>query len=83
LAVVTTQLAECTFVVKFGADRPFVAVEPAVAGLLISLDLKEGTTVEAARALAKIMRQHIVSIAVTVTEEPDVPNIVEGPTTKR
>jgi hypothetical protein len=79
----TTQVAECIFVVEVEGDRPFIAVEPRVAGLLISLDLKEGTTAAAAQALAKIMRQHIASIVLTVTEEPDVPNIVEGPTTKQ
>ncbi len=79
----TTQVAEYTFAVEVDGDRLFIAVEPAVADLLISLDLKEGTTAAAAEALAKIMRQHIASIAVTVMEEADPPNIVEGPTTKQ
>ena len=80
----TTETAECTFVVKEdGNGRTFVAVEPTIAGLNISLNLKEGATIDDAHPFARQMRSMIVSISLTLATEPYVPNIVEGPQTKQ
>ena len=54
---------KCTVVVK--GNRPFIAIEPVTGGGLVSFYLKEGTTIELAEVVAKLMRQHIESVAIT------------------
>jgi hypothetical protein len=65
------ECTECTFVVKVGGvDRPFIAIEPAVAGVDIAFPLKPGTTTEDAQELARQMRQMIESISLSLATEP-------------
>ena len=84
----TTERADCTFVVKEDGDgRPFLQIEPSIAGFDIAFTLRQGATIDEtnddAHTLARQIRSMIVSISLTLATEPYVPNIVEGPTTKQ
>ena len=78
----TQPVAECTFVVKQDQqNRPFIAIEPSVAGLDIAFRLIDGARREHAIDLAQDMNRVIHSLSV-IASEPYVITIVEEPTTK-
>ena len=56
---------ECTFAAKEGGDnRPYIVVEPTIAGVEISLGLRGEPTIDEARDLAWYIGQRIVSVTV-------------------
>ena len=66
-----TARAECTFVVKEGgADRPFIIVEPTVAGVDIAFTIAKDKTAQDAHELAKHMRGVIDSILLSMPSSP-------------
>jgi hypothetical protein len=74
-----TESAECTFVVKEGRNgRPFIQVEPTIAGVDIAFAFRGGTRMDTAHDLARQMRRLIVSISLTVAPGPDASYIVDG-----
>jgi hypothetical protein len=78
-----TKPAECTFVVKEDQDnRPFIAIEPSVAGFDIAFSLIDGARREHAVDLARDMNRVIHSLSV-IASEPYVVTIVEKPIPKR
>ena len=77
-----TKTPECTFVVKEENNRPFIAIEPSVAGLDIAFTLIDGARKEHAVDLARDMNRVIHSLSVTAST-PYVVTIVERPTPKQ
>jgi hypothetical protein len=74
---------ECTFVVKEDQrNRPFIAIEPSVAGLDIAFGLIDGARREHAVDLARDMNRVIHSLSV-IASEPYVVTIVEQLTPKQ
>jgi hypothetical protein len=78
-----TKPPECTFVVKKDQhNRPFIAIEPSVAGLDIAFSLIDGARREHAVDLTRDMNRVIHSLSV-IASEPYVVTIVEKPMPKR
>ena len=78
-----TEAPACTFVVKEDRDnRPFIAIEPSVAGLDIAFTLIVGARREHAVDLARDMNR-VIDLLGVIASEAYVVTIVERPTPKQ